>query len=179
MTHIFPFLALIVASALLVCTASQASIHCRWTKVSSNDQVHVSFLRGDSLDTVSSLRLYHSVWHGRHTLQRCTWTEDTALIQSYLSLCRGRTQEFSEHASRKINLDALFDADQCLSLGSPGYDKLLEHRGGRHVRSFGIQGEDERSEVRMHTRVKRGFIVPGTLWCGSGNKAPSHADLGK
>uniref|UniRef100_A0A672HSB3 phospholipase A2 n=1 Tax=Salarias fasciatus TaxID=181472 RepID=A0A672HSB3_SALFA len=39
-------------------------------------------------------------------------------------------------------------------------------------------GHGQGSEVTAHRRVKRGFIVPGTLWCGSGNKAPSYEDLG-
>uniref|UniRef100_A0A3Q2NQ41 Phospholipase A2 group III n=1 Tax=Fundulus heteroclitus TaxID=8078 RepID=A0A3Q2NQ41_FUNHE len=163
---------------LVGCTAAQASIHCSWTKVSSKDQVHVSFLRGAQLSSVASLRLYHSVWSGEGALLGCTWSDDAALIQRYLSLCRGRTQAFSKHAAPIFKMDSLFDADQCVSLASPGFGKLVEHRGGRHVRSFGDQGEDERSEARTHTRVKRGFIVPGTLWCGSGNKAPSYADLG-
>ncbi|KAM4719803.1 group 3 secretory phospholipase A2 [Anableps anableps] len=178
MTHISALLALTVTSALLCCTTAQASIHCSWTKVSSNGQVHVSFLRGDPLSSAESPRLYHSVWSGGRALLGCTWSDGAALIQSYLSLCRGRTQEFSDHATKIFNLDSLFDADQCVSLASPSFAKLLEHRGGRHVRGLGDQGEDERSEVRIHRRVKRGFIVPGTLWCGSGNKAPSYADLG-
>lgn len=41
------------------------------------------------------------------------------------------------------------------------------------------QGQDDGSEGRTHRRVKRGFIIPGTLWCGSGNKAPSYQDLGR
>ncbi|KAM4532037.1 group 3 secretory phospholipase A2 [Fundulus diaphanus] len=178
MTHISDLLALTVISALVGCTAAQSSMHCSWTKVSAKDQVHVSFLRGGPLSSVASLCLYHSVWSGEGALLGCTWSDDAALIQRYLSLCRGRTQAFSKHAAPIFKMDSLFDADQCVSLVSPGFGKLVEHRGGRHVRSFGDQGENERSEARTHTRVKRGFIVPGTLWCGSGNKAPSYADLG-
>lgn len=76
--------------------------------------------------------------------------------------------------------------DQCVSLLSPGVAGDGERTGKRPVRSVdglpaatNSQGQDERSEVRIHQRVKRGFIVPGTLWCGSGNKAPSYEDLGR
>lgn len=41
------------------------------------------------------------------------------------------------------------------------------------------QAVDDKSEVRSPPRVKRGFIVPGTLWCGSGNKALSQENLGE
>uniref|UniRef100_A0A3Q2GD72 phospholipase A2 n=1 Tax=Cyprinodon variegatus TaxID=28743 RepID=A0A3Q2GD72_CYPVA len=163
----------VLTSALLSCSAAQSSIRCIWTKVSPNGQVHVSFLRGDPLGT--PLRLYHSVWSGERALSGCTWSDDAALIQSYASLCGGRTRGFSDRAANMFDLDSLLDADECVSLASPSFEG---EKRGRHVRSLGDQSEDERSEVRIRTRVKRGFIVPGTLWCGSGNKAPSYADLG-
>uniref|UniRef100_A0A3B5MGU2 phospholipase A2 n=1 Tax=Xiphophorus couchianus TaxID=32473 RepID=A0A3B5MGU2_9TELE len=178
MTHIFALLALTVTSTLLGCTAARASIHCSWTKVSSNGQLHVSFLRGDPHGSAAAPRLYHGVWSGERALLGCTWSDDAALIQSYLSACRGRTREFKDRAGRTLDLESLFDADRCVSLASPSFANLPERTAGRHVRSLGDQGEGERSEVRTHARVKRGFIVPGTLWCGSGNKAPSYADLG-
>uniref|UniRef100_A0A3B5MIG0 Phospholipase A2 group III n=1 Tax=Xiphophorus couchianus TaxID=32473 RepID=A0A3B5MIG0_9TELE len=155
MTHIFALLALTVTSTLLGCTAARASIHCSWTKVSSNGQLHVSFLRGDPHGSAAAPRLYHGVWSGERALLGCTWSDDAALIQSYLSACRGRTREFKDRAGRTLDLESLFDADRCVSLASPS----------------------ERSEVRTHARVKRGFIVPGTLWCGSGNKQNSFPTL--
>uniref|UniRef100_A0A3B5R1E4 phospholipase A2 n=1 Tax=Xiphophorus maculatus TaxID=8083 RepID=A0A3B5R1E4_XIPMA len=178
MTHISALLALTVTSTLLGCTAARASIDCSWTKVSSNGQLHVSFLRGDPHGSAAAPRLYHGVWSGERALLGCTWSDDAALIQSYLSACRGRTREFKDRAGRTLDLESLFDADRCVSLASPSFANLPERTAGRHVRSLGDQGEGERSEVRTHARVKRGFIVPGTLWCGSGNKAPSYADLG-
>lgn len=179
MTHISALLALTVTSTILGCTAARASTDCSWTKVSSNGQLHVSFLRGDPHCSAAAPRLYHGVWSGERALLGCTWSDDAALIQSYLSACRGRTREFKDRAGKTLDLESLFDADRCVSLASPSFANLPERTAGRHVRSLGDQGEGERSEVRTHARVKRGFIVPGTLWCGSGNKAPSYADLGK
>ena len=58
--------------------------------------------------------------------------------------------------------------DLCVSAG----DTWGRERTGRRFTAGG-------SEVGRVQRVKRGFIVPGTLWCGSGNKAPSYEDLGE
>ncbi|XP_041826121.1 group 3 secretory phospholipase A2 isoform X2 [Melanotaenia boesemani] len=177
MTHIAALLPLIMAaSSLLSCRAVSASILCPWTKVASADAVHRSFLRSDPQQSPPSLRLYHSVWSGERALLACSWSDDAAVIRSYLSLCRERTQEFYGHQNENLDLESVFDAEQCVSLASPGFSGLRK-TGGRHTRSAGGP-EDEGSEVRMHQRVKRGFIVPGTLWCGSGNKAPSFDDLG-
>lgn len=75
----------------------------------------------------------------------------------------------------------MFDEDElCASLDSPQIAAHEEHTAKRLVRSAGpFNSPDERSGVKPKLRVKRGFIVPGTLWCGSGNKAPSYADLGR
>ncbi|XP_018552654.2 LOW QUALITY PROTEIN: group 3 secretory phospholipase A2 [Lates calcarifer] len=178
MTHIAPLVTVILTASLLRWTAAQASILCSWTKVLPDGEVHYSFLRQDS----PSARLYHSAWSGERALLGCSWSEDASVIQNYLSLCLERAQEFSDHPDENFHLDSLFDegGQQCVSAAELGY-----HSGKRPVRSAGglltaqnSQGQDERSEVRSHVRVKRGFIVPGTLWCGSGNKAPSYADLG-
>lgn len=170
--RIAPLVTFIFTSSLL--SGSAASILCRWTKVSPNGKMHYSFLHSDSRESSSSLRLYHAAWTEERALLGCTWSEDAAVTQNYLSLCRERAQGFSDHPNENVDLDSVFGTEgQCVSLASLG-----ERTERRSVRSIGGQCQDERSEVSMHQRVKRGFIVPGTLWCGSGNKAPSYSDLG-
>ncbi|XP_030598635.1 group 3 secretory phospholipase A2 [Archocentrus centrarchus] len=173
MMRIAPLVTFIFTSSLLSCTAAAASILCTWTKVSPKGEIHYSFLRSDSRQTPSPLRLYHTAWTEKRALLGCTWSDDTAVIHNYLSLCRERAQDFSDHPNENVDLDSVFGTQgQCVSLAS-----LRERTEKRSVRSAGGQCQDERSEVSIHQRVKR-FIVPGTLWCGSGNKAPSYSDLG-
>ncbi|XP_075946097.1 group 3 secretory phospholipase A2 [Anarhichas minor] len=165
MTHIAPLLSLVLLSSLLSWTAAETSILCIRTKVLPNAEVHYSFLRSDPRQASPSLRLYQSAWSGERALLRCAWSDDAAVIQNYLSACRGRTQEFSDHPGENIDVESMLEAKElCVSVPSPGVSE---------VRSVG-----EHTGVRTHQRVKRGFIIPGTLWCGSGNKAPSYADLG-
>ncbi|XP_068562522.1 group 3 secretory phospholipase A2 [Cebidichthys violaceus] len=174
MTHIAPLLSLVLLSSLLSWTAAETSILCIWTKVLPNAEVHYSFLRSDPRQASPSLRLYHSAWSRERALLSCTFSDDAAVIQDYFSACRERTQEFSDHPDENIDVESMLEAEElCVSVASPGVGELRERAGRRPVRSVGGH-----TEVRTHQRVKRGFIVPGTLWCGSGNKAPSYADLG-
>uniref|UniRef100_A0A3Q3KDV7 phospholipase A2 n=1 Tax=Monopterus albus TaxID=43700 RepID=A0A3Q3KDV7_MONAL len=143
---------------------------------------HYTFLRQGS----SSLRLYHSAWSAGRTLLRCTWSDDAAVTHSYLSLCRERPRQFTDHPNVNVDFKSMLEAeDVCVSLASPGMALQVERAGKRPVRSVGglpaaeqSQGQGEGPEVRTHRRLKRSFTVPGTLWCGSGNKAPSFEDLG-
>uniref|UniRef100_A0A3Q3M1P8 Phospholipase A2 group III n=1 Tax=Mastacembelus armatus TaxID=205130 RepID=A0A3Q3M1P8_9TELE len=167
-------------SALL---PGQNPVLCTWTKVLSNGEVHCSFLRRG----FSSVRLYHSAWSGERSLLGCTWSDDAAVTNSYFYLCRERTQEFSGHPDENLGFfNSVLESEHlCVSMASLGALQQVERAGKRSVRSVGgllaaetIPNQDERSEVGKHRRVKRGIIVPGTLWCGSGNKAPSFEDLG-
>ncbi|KAL7376732.1 hypothetical protein ABVT39_014732 [Epinephelus coioides] len=184
MTHIAPLLTVILTSSLLSWT--RASILCTWTKALPNKEIHYSFLWSDPRQASPSLRLYHSAWSGERALLSCAWSDDAAVIQNYFSLCREQTHKFSDHPDEYLDVGSMLEAeDRCVSVASPGVEEPRERAGKRAVRSVGghtetegHQGHAERSEVRSHQRVKRGFIVPGTLWCGSGNKAPSYEDLG-
>ncbi|XP_060924816.1 group 3 secretory phospholipase A2 [Limanda limanda] len=180
MTHMSALV--LLTSSLLLWTPAQASLLCLRTRVLPEDEVHHSFLRRDS----ASLRLYHSAWSGERTLLGCAWSDDASLIQNYLSLCAENTHDFTDHPDPNLHLNSVFGPEErCVSLDSPGSEGAGWPWVNRPLGSYGglpeaekSQGQDERSEVRTHVRVKRGFIVPGTLWCGSGNKALSYADLG-
>ncbi|XP_023816866.1 group 3 secretory phospholipase A2-like isoform X2 [Oryzias latipes] len=171
MTRAAALLSLILASSLL---HARASILCTWTKVSPNDEVHYAFLQSDLRSTPPALRLHHSAWSARRALLACAWSDDAAVVQSFLSRCRQRPRDFSDHPNRLLH--SLLEGVECASLEALRSGGLAERRQRRHPRS--VRGDDGGSEVSAHLRVKRGFIVPGTLWCGSGNKAPSFEDLG-
>uniref|UniRef100_A0A3B3CUW6 phospholipase A2 n=1 Tax=Oryzias melastigma TaxID=30732 RepID=A0A3B3CUW6_ORYME len=129
--------------------------------------LHYTFLRSAPRAAPPFLRLYHSAWSAQRALLACAWSDDAAVVQSFLSRCRQRPQDFS--ARPDPQLDSLLEGEECAPLEAP-------RSGSRPPRS--VRGDDGGSEVSARLRVKRGFIVPGTLWCGSGNKAPSYADLG-
>lgn len=174
MTRLDALVLLMWTSSVLFCSAG-ASIFCRWTKVSPEEEVQLTFLRSDPRHSPPSLRLYHSAWSGQRALRSCGWSDDAAVIRDYLSLCR----DFAHQPDQDLDLNSMFEAEErCVSLPSPRTARLAERASKRPVRSVASAGEDGRSKVRIHQRVKRGFIVPGTLWCGSGNKAPSYGDLG-
>ncbi|XP_073334652.1 group 3 secretory phospholipase A2 isoform X2 [Pagrus major] len=176
MTHIAPLLTVIFTSSSLLLTWSPAgaSLSCASITVLDNTDVIYTFLRSDPL------RLYSSSWTGQRALLGCAWSDDAALIQKYSSRCRQRTHEFTDHPNENYDVDSMFEReDLCVSAG----DAWSRERTGERSAAAGSlpenhQGRAERSEVRRLQRVKRGFIVPGTLWCGSGNKAPSYEDLG-
>ncbi|KAM6903017.1 group 3 secretory phospholipase A2 [Xenentodon cancila] len=165
----------ILTSFLLACTAARASIFCTWSKSYPEGEMHLSFVQKDPRWSPPSLQLYHSAWSAEGALLGCTWSDDALLIRSYLSLCRERKLGFLDHPVVNLDLSSLFEGNQCVSLASPDFKERAEKR---RARSVGGPGEDGSSGVTVHHRVKRGFIVPGTLWCGSGNKAPSYQDLG-
>ncbi|KAF7648631.1 hypothetical protein LDENG_00153630 [Lucifuga dentata] len=176
MTHVAPLVAVILASSLLAAVTADSTVLCTWTKVSSNRQIHYSFLRTvqpESLQMSPSTRLFHSVWSAERALLRCAWSEDAAVIAEYFSV-----YAFSDPPDERFHLDSVLASDApCVPLTSPSH---AARAGKRLVRSAAAPPPEDpkRSEVRSQKRVKRGFIVPGTLWCGSGNKAPSYEDLG-
>lgn len=173
MTQPAALLPLILTASLLGCSRARASISCTWTKSSPQGEVHLTFVQQDPHRSPPLPRLYHSAWSAERALLGCTWSDDAVVIRGYLSACRERKLGFSDHPVEGLDLGLLLEGGRCDSLASPG---LLESAEKRHPRSVG--GPGGRSGVAARHRVKRGFIVPGTLWCGSGNKAPSYNDLG-
>lgn len=142
--------------------------------------VHYTFLRSPPQQAPPSLRLYQGSWSHARALLSCAWSDDAAVIRDYLSLCRERAGEFSAHLEESLDLDSAFGAeDPCVPLASPNLGGPPGKRSVRSVDRSPPGAQEDGSKGRSLHRVKRGFIVPGTLWCGTGNKAPSSGDLGR
>lgn len=178
MARFAPLLAAILSSSLLVRTPAEASIFCARRKVLSAGGVHYTFVRSIPRQAPPSLRLYQGAWSHRRALLSCAWSDDAAAIRDYLSLCRERAREFSDHLEESFHIGSMFGAEEpCFSVESTESRAL---RSDAHARGSSAPGAQEAgSKGRSLHRTKRGFIVPGTLWCGSGNKAPSFGDLGR
>ncbi|KAL0965744.1 hypothetical protein UPYG_G00285160 [Umbra pygmaea] len=170
-----------------------------------NGETHLSFLRHDSepLHSSSFLRLYYSVWSGENTLLNCAVSEDIGVTDDYSFLCREKsiTENFSDSPGKRFDVSPLFGLESsCASFSSPTVTKRLDFgealeevkmtrknwtetiffsdKYADEARTFqDRKGESFRNFTHAHRRVKRGFIVPGTLWCGSGSKAENYEDL--
>ncbi|XP_068126251.1 protein PROCA1 [Hyperolius riggenbachi] len=117
--------------------------------------VHGQYLKHRVTD---GKELVTSKWDGGKQLLSCFVSKDEGKVSSFLSRCtNGR-----------------------------GEDEWYHHFGGfaeaRMVCEFFLQSNPPESSTKSkdhHTRVKRGFTYPGTLWCGAGDNAEDEDDLGE
>lgn len=174
MTRAAALLAITLAFSLALQTAARGVIvSCVFTHSSASDEVRHSFLVSDPELPSASPRLYLVSWR-QSLLHRCAWSDHAVGVRSYAALCRESTHSFSKGFDDNMNITSVIESEgMCQRAGK------IEARRLRGHSTALPQVVGDRSEVRSPPRVKRGFIVPGTLWCGSGNKALSQENLGE
>lgn len=174
MTRAAALLAITLVYSLALQTAARdVIISCMFTHSSASDEVRHTFLVSDPELPPASTRLYLVSWRNS-VLHRCTWSDHPAGVRSYAALCREFTHSFSKGLDDNMNITSVIESEgMCQRAGKMEARRLRGHSTAL------AQAVGYSSEVRSPSRVKRGFIVPGTLWCGSGNKALSQENLGE
>ncbi|CAO2640359.1 Group 3 secretory phospholipase A2 [Lemmus lemmus] len=128
----------------------------------------LSFLGKDA----QGLALFQALWDAHYRLKVCIRQYESELIRAFGVLC---TREPSKHSfihtpgpelQRALaTLQSQWEACQG-SEDSPS--------GAREKRASGQSGAPDRG----HVRRRRGWTIPGTLWCGVGNSAENSSELG-
>ncbi|XP_063813449.1 protein PROCA1 [Pseudophryne corroboree] len=99
-----------------------------------------------------------STWDSKRQLVSCSVEVDKEAVQFFLSRCMRARQ------------DAVWGS---------GYGRFAEAKLAC-VLLLNVDPLRKRADTTdQHTRVKRGFTYPGTLWCGAGNNAEEETDLGE
>ncbi|XP_030625829.1 group 3 secretory phospholipase A2 [Chanos chanos] len=157
------------------------SSYCFWTRDTSEGLTHYTFLH-QTEDSYKSPILYHSVWASDSSLLNCVLSDDPSVSGTYMSKCTGSNgNAFSETPDKRFNISKLFEpGNPCMSAPIGGSNVPV--RNSRHRRSVDFERPAHRSPAESSgvksRRVKRSWMIPGTLWCGSGNEAASYFDLG-
>ncbi|XP_047618040.1 group 3 secretory phospholipase A2 isoform X3 [Phacochoerus africanus] len=128
----------------------------------------LSFLGKDA----QGLALFHAHWDGYGRLQVCSRQDEPELTAAYGALCAGEITRGSfihtpgpELQRALATLQSQWEA--CRGPAeSPAGTREKRAAGQNGVPGIGRQ------------RVKRGWTVPGTLWCGVGDSAGNSSELG-
>ncbi|KAK7125294.1 hypothetical protein R3I93_020851 [Phoxinus phoxinus] len=147
----------------------ERSTYCIWSRSTSAGRTQYAFLRR----TPTSLLLYNSIWNKDNSLFSCISSDEQSVIESYLSRC-WEDRSFSESLDARFDISELTGPD-----GSCGAAGITEEftASVRRARDLMSVEEDDRDTQTLR-RSKRAWMIPGTLWCGSGNKAAGFTDLG-
>ncbi|XP_001497393.2 group 3 secretory phospholipase A2 [Equus caballus] len=128
----------------------------------------LSFLGKDA----HGLALFHAHWDEQGRLQECSRQDEPALTAAFSALCAGEITRGSfihtpgpELQRALATLQSQWETCQGSEESPPG---------ARQKRAAGQSG----APVVGHQRVKRGWTMPGTLWCGVGASARNSSELG-
>lgn len=129
----------------------------------------LSFLGKDA----QGLALFQAFWDAHHRLQVCIRQDESELITAFRALCAQEPLQHSfihtpgpELQRALATLQSQWEACQ-RSVDSP--------TGAREKRATEQSGAPDRE----HHRRRRGWTIPGTLWCGVGNSAENSSELGE
>lgn len=129
----------------------------------------LSFLGKDA----QGLALFQALWDAHYRLKLCIRQDDSELIRAFGVLCTREPLRHSfihtlgpELQRALATLQSQWEACQG-SEDSP--------TGARKKRASGQSGAPDRG----HVRRRRGWTIPGTLWCGVGNSAENSSELGE
>lgn len=108
----------------------------------------------------------------------CITSNNHAVIKSFSSKCwKARDRPLSDVPDGRFNISMLFEPDgPCVAAGHLPELKALVRRN-RDLESMD-RTTVYQSSLQKLKRAKRTLLIPGTLWCGSGNKASRFSDLG-
>ncbi|XP_004449833.1 group 3 secretory phospholipase A2 [Dasypus novemcinctus] len=118
------------------------------------------------------LALFHALWDGHGGLQACTWQDEPELTAAFGALCAHEITRGSFTHTPGPELQRALTTLQ--SQGEACRGPAESTAGAREKRAAGKDG----APGGGHRRVKRGWTMPGTLWCGFGDSAGNSSELG-
>lgn len=169
------------SAAAVFLTSARTRDFCFWTSSISNGQTHYMFLHKSRAGKERSLVLFDSIWSKENRLVDCVTSNNHAVIKSFSSKCwKARDRPFSDIPDGRFNISMLHGPDgPCVAAGHFP-ERRVPVRRTRDLDSVEHKTiyQDSGESSQKLKRSKRAWMIPGTLWCGSGNKASNFSDLG-
>ncbi|CAH6987677.1 Pla2g3 [Phodopus roborovskii] len=128
----------------------------------------LSFLGKDA----QGLALFQALWDAHYRLKVCIRQDESELIRAFRALCTDEPWRHSFIHSPGPELQRTLTILQSQWEACQGSED--SPAGTRERRATGQRGRPDRG----HGRRRRGWTIPGTLWCGVGNSAENSSDLG-
>ncbi|XP_040602771.1 group 3 secretory phospholipase A2 isoform X2 [Mesocricetus auratus] len=128
----------------------------------------LSFLGKDA----QGLALFQALWDAHYRLKVCIRQDESELIGAFGALCTHEPWRHSFTHSPGPELQRALAALQSQWEACHGSED--SPTGAREKRETG----QSQTPDRGRSRRRRGWTIPGTLWCGVGNSAENSSDLG-
>ncbi|KAM9195102.1 group 3 secretory phospholipase A2 [Dugong dugon] len=133
---------------------------------------HLEFLSFLGKDA-RGLALFHAHWDGRGRLQACSRQGEPKLTAAFRTLCAHESTRgaFTHTPGPELQRTLNTLQSQWKACHRPGEQPAEEARKKQAAGQSGASGGG-------CCRAKRGWTMPGTLWCGVGDSAANSSELG-
>ncbi|XP_028726526.1 group 3 secretory phospholipase A2 [Peromyscus leucopus] len=170
------FLGVLLGMLAFLGVAPRGSLTLHWNSTScylvkripGSPPGSLSFLGKDA----QGLAIFQALWDAHHRLKVCIRQDESELIRAFRALCTSEPWRHSFLHTPGPELQRALAALQSQWEACQGSE--ASPTGAREKRATGQSGAPDGG----HGRKKRGWTIPGTLWCGVGNSAENSSELG-